>query len=162
MLQPFPTVEAKRKYDSPHCPVSKHSNPYSHWAEASETDQIYTKAKTECPHSDTGCDHGKSYITGCTKSISRNKCHCPHKRFYNRDPHYHMETHICTLFLHTAKNGNRLRQCKYHKAAYQYYDFCNHTIEIMEISIGPLVLSCARKIDAAESYAAINGNDRAV
>ena len=33
---------------------------------------------------------------------------------------------------------------------------------IMEMVIGPLVLSCARKIDAAESYAAINGKDRAV
>ena len=36
------------------------------------------------------------------------------------------------------------------------------TLEIMEMVIGPLVLSCARKIDAAESYAAINGKDKAV
>ena len=92
MLQPFPTVEAKRKYDSPHCPVSKHSNPYSHWAEASETNQIYTKTKTECPHSDTGCDHRKFYISGCSEAIGRDKCQSPYNRFDNRYPGYHMET----------------------------------------------------------------------
>ena len=162
MVQPFTAVKSPCKNNGADSPVCKHADPDFHRSKSKASDKKYAQTESACPHGTAGCDHGKSYITGCTKSISRNKCHCPHKRFYNRDPHYHMETHICTLFLHTAKNGNRLRQCKYHKAAYQYYDFCNHTIEIMEISIGPLVLSCARKIDAAESYAAINGNDRAV
>ena len=162
MLQPFSAVESPGENNTSDRPVRKHSDPYSHRAKSHYTDQKYTQAESACPHCTAGCNHRKFCISCCSHAICRDKRHNPYKRFYNCDPHYHMETHLCTLFLHTAKNGNRLRQCKYHKAAYQYYDFCNHTIEIMEISIGPLVLSCARKIDAAESYAAINGNDRAV
>ena len=36
------------------------------------------------------------------------------------------------------------------------------TFDTIEMSIGSLVFSCALKIDAAASYAAINGNDNAV
>ena len=56
-----------------------------------------------------------------------------------------MEAHICTLFLHTAKNGNRLRQCKYHKATYQYYDFSNHT-KLLYIINCFILFSCPKTL----------------
>lgn len=66
VVEPFSAVKTNPENDSSHSPVSEHSDPYSHWSKSPEVDEIYTKAKSECPHGDTGCDHGKFHIACCS------------------------------------------------------------------------------------------------
>ena len=57
MIQPLVAVETDSEDDSSYGPVGKHSDPYGHWTEAMEADEIYTKAESECPHGNAGCNH---------------------------------------------------------------------------------------------------------
>ena len=110
MLQPLAAVESPCKYDSAYCPVCKHSDPYAHWPKAQDADEKYTETKPAGPHGTAGGNHGKFYISGCTQAVSWYKTHCPDKRFYDRDPCNHMNTHCGTFFFHTSQNGNRSGQ----------------------------------------------------
>ena len=66
MIQPLAAVETDSEDDSSYGPVGKHSDPYGHWTEALEADEIYAKAESECPHGNAGCDHGEFYVSGCS------------------------------------------------------------------------------------------------
>ena len=57
MIQPLVAVETDSEDDSSYGPVGKHSDPYGHWTEALEADEIYAKAESECPHGNAGCNH---------------------------------------------------------------------------------------------------------
>ena len=126
MLQPFSAVESPGENNTSDRPVRKHSDPYSHRAKSHYTDQKYTQAESACPHCTAGCNHGKFCISCCSHAICRDKRHNPYKRFYNRDPHYHMETHLRTLRFHTAENRNWFRQCKNNHTARSHNDLSNH------------------------------------
>ena len=103
MGKPFPAMEANSENDASYCPVSKHSNPDCHWTKPLETDKIYTKTKSEHPHSSTGCDHGKFHITGGSQAVCRYKSHYPYDWFDNCDPGHHMEAHFCTFRFHSTQ-----------------------------------------------------------
>lgn len=124
-------------------PVSKHSNPDCHWAEPLETDKIYTKAKSERPHSDTGCDHGKLYISGSSQTICWNKSHYPYDWLDNRDPGHHMEAHLGTFRFHSTQFCYWNGQGKYKKAACNNNDLCKNT-EFLDI-INSLILPACSK-----------------
>ena len=145
MLQPFATVESPGKNNTADSPVCEHSDPDAHRTKTHDSDQKYTEAESACPHRTAGCDHGKFHISCRTEPIPRNKCHGPYKRFHDRDPHHHMETHICTFFFHASKDRDWFCQCKYDQAACQYYDFCNYA-ELLYVVDCLVFSSCAETL----------------
>ena len=119
-------MESQCKYYCTHCPVGKHTDPDAHRSKSQKSDQYHAQTKSAQPHDQTRRDHRKYYVSRRTKSVCRNKCQRPYNRLHNRNPDYHMETHLCTCRLHAAKNCYRSGQCKYQQAAYNDCHFCYH------------------------------------
>ena len=95
-------MEAEGEYDSADSPVGEHSNPYGHWAEASEADEIYAEAESENPHGDAGGEHGEFYVAGGSEAVGRDEGHYPYDWFDDCDPGYHVEAHLSALGFHST------------------------------------------------------------
>ena len=89
-------MESPCKYYCTHCPVGKHTDPDAHRSKSQKSDQYHAQTKSAQPHDQTRRDHRKFYVSRRTKSVCRNKCQRPYNRLHNRNPDYHMETHLCT------------------------------------------------------------------
>ena len=95
-------MEAEGEYDSSYGPVGEHSDPYGHWAEAFEADEVYAEAESEGPHGDAGGEHGEFYVAGGSEAVGGDEGHYPYDWFDDGDPGYHVEAHLGALGFHST------------------------------------------------------------
>ena len=106
MLQPLATVESPGKNDAADSPVCEHSDPDAHRSEAHDIgSEITQRQNLHSPHRTRQDVIMENFTSPAARSpYPGTNAMRPYKRFHDRDPDHHMETHICTFCFHASKD----------------------------------------------------------